>query len=157
MIMSGRLYRSRTDKFLGGVCGGLGKYIGIDPTIVRIVFLILLFETGIGFLLYILLWILLPVEGAPAPGTENVSDRLAEGVRGVGDDIRQAAQRPNPQAGLWFGIGLIVLGAVLFLQQMGNVLGIAWINTWLQLGTLWPLLIIAIGVAIILRGSQKGE
>jgi phage shock protein C len=155
--MSGRLYRSRTDKFLGGVCGGLGKYIGVDPTIVRIVALILLFENGIGFLLYVLLWILLPVEGAPEPGSENVGDRLAEGVRGVGDDIRLATQRPNPQAGLWFGIGLIVLGAVLFLQQMGNVLGIHWIISWVNWNTLWPLLIIAIGVAVILRGTKKGE
>jgi phage shock protein C len=155
--MTARLYRSRTDKFLGGVCGGLGKYIGVDSTIIRIVFLILLFGTGIGFLLYILLWILLPVEGAPETGSVNVSDRFAEGVRSVGEDIRQAASTPHPQAGVWFGIGLIVLGAVLFLQQMGNVLGIEWIISWFDLRTLWPLLLIAIGVAIILRGAQKGE
>ncbi len=51
-----RLYRDETHKILGGVCGGIAAYFGIDPVIVRIVFII----TGIGLLAYILLWIFVP-------------------------------------------------------------------------------------------------
>jgi len=155
--MSGRLYRSRTDRFLGGVCGGLGKYLGIDPTITRLIFLILLFTQGFGFLIYIILWILLPVEGGTEPSSANVGDRIGEGMKGVGEDLRQVAQTPHPQAGLWFGAGLIVLGVVLFIERLGDALGFGWLTQWINWSTLWPVLLIAIGAALIIRGSRKGE
>ncbi len=152
-----RLYRSRTDRFLGGVCGGIGKYLGIDPTIIRLVFLVLLFTQGFGFLIYLILWILLPVEGGAETTTGSVGDRLGEGMKGVGEDIRNVAQTPHPQAGLWFGAGLIVLGVVLFAERLGEMLGLGWLTQWVNWSTLWPILIIVLGVALILRGSRKGE
>jgi phage shock protein PspC (stress-responsive transcriptional regulator) len=57
----GRLYRDETDKMLGGVCGGVANYLRIDSSLVRILFAIITFGGfGAGFLLYILLWIILP-------------------------------------------------------------------------------------------------
>ncbi len=155
--MNSRLYRSRTDRFLGGVCGGIGKYLGIDPTIIRLVFLVLLFTQGFGFLIYLILWILLPVEGGAETSTGSVGDRLGEGMKGVGEDIRNVAQTPHPQAGLWFGAGLVVLGVVLFAERLGEMLGLGWLTQWFNWSTLWPVLIIVLGVALILRGSRKGE
>jgi phage shock protein C len=155
--MSGRLYRSKTDKLLGGVCGGLGRYLGFDPTVVRLIFLLLIFGTGWGVLLYIALWILVPAEGNIAPAGGDVGDQFAERMKGVGEDIREATQRPNPKAGLWFGAGLIVLGAFLMLQRVGEALGIVWLNTVLGWQMILPVLIIVIGVAIIVRGMRKGE
>jgi phage shock protein C len=64
-----RLYRSRTDLMLGGVCGGLAKYLNIDPAIVRLVFLLLLFLGGGGFWIYLVLWIITPVEPLPEAGS----------------------------------------------------------------------------------------
>lgn len=55
-----KFYLSRSDKKLGGVCGGIAEYFGIDSLIVRIVFIVLLFGYGVGLLAYILLWILAP-------------------------------------------------------------------------------------------------
>ena len=154
--MGNRLYRSRTDRFLGGVCGGLGKYLGIDPTIIRLVFLVLLFTQGFGFLIYLILWLLLPVEGGAETSTGSMGDRLGEGMKGVGEDIRNVAQTPHPQAGLWFGAGLIVLGVVLFAERLGEMLGLGWLTQWVNWSTLWPILIIVLGVALILRGTRKG-
>ncbi|UUX32924.1 PspC domain-containing protein [Fundicoccus culcitae] len=57
-----RLYKSSTDKQIMGVCGGLGDYFGIDPTIIRVIFLILFFTWGTGFLLYLVLGIVLPYD-----------------------------------------------------------------------------------------------
>lgn len=69
----GSLYRNENDKILGGVCSGLAHYLRIDPTIVRILFaLITLGGFGSGFLLYIILWIVLPARGM----TFNVRRRL---------------------------------------------------------------------------------
>jgi len=57
-----RLYRSQKDRIIGGVCGGLSDYFGWDPTLVRVVFAVLLLAGGNGLLLYLLLWILTPLE-----------------------------------------------------------------------------------------------
>ncbi len=54
-----KLYRSTTDRRIGGVCGGLGEYFAVDPTIIRIIFAILLFS-GVGFLAYIIMWVIVP-------------------------------------------------------------------------------------------------
>ena len=55
-----RFYLSTRDKKLGGVCGGLAEYFGIDSLLVRVAFLILFFGLGTGLLAYIVLWILAP-------------------------------------------------------------------------------------------------
>ncbi len=57
-----RLYRSRTDKIIAGIAGGLAKYFKLDPAIIRIIFVLLLFFDGIGVILYIILWIAIPFE-----------------------------------------------------------------------------------------------
>jgi len=69
-----RLMRSSTDKKVGGVCAGLADYFDLDPTLVRIVWLLAIFFAGTGFLIYIILWIALPLAPVTraitaAPGT----------------------------------------------------------------------------------------
>jgi phage shock protein C len=62
-----RLYRSATDKVIAGVCGGLAKYFSLDPAIVRLAFVVFALAGGASVLLYIVLWIAVPIgEGAPA-------------------------------------------------------------------------------------------
>lgn len=56
-----KLYRSKTDRMIAGVAGGLGEYFEIDPTLVRLLWVLFLF-TGAGFLAYILAWIIVPEE-----------------------------------------------------------------------------------------------
>lgn len=58
-----QLTRSSSEKMLGGVAGGLAEYFEIDPTLVRIVFVVLALAGGPGVLLYILLWLVMPEEG----------------------------------------------------------------------------------------------
>lgn len=71
-----KLMRSQNDRWLAGVCGGLGQYFGIDPTIIRIVFALLGVFTGSGFLLYLILWVVMPVEqsGMDAEKPEKSAD-----------------------------------------------------------------------------------
>ena len=57
-----RLHRSRTDKMIGGVCGGLGEYFGVDPTIVRVVWVAITLFGGAGILAYLILWIIMPLD-----------------------------------------------------------------------------------------------
>ncbi len=57
-----RLYRSLRNKKIAGICGGLGDYFNVDPTVFRILWVLLLILFGTGILLYLILWILIPIE-----------------------------------------------------------------------------------------------
>jgi phage shock protein C len=57
-----KLYRSRSDRKLAGVCGGLAQYFGIDATLMRVLFVVLAVLGGSGLLLYVALWIVVPNE-----------------------------------------------------------------------------------------------
>jgi phage shock protein C len=57
-----RLYRSKKERMLAGVCGGLGEYFNLDPTIIRVLFILFGLTVGGGILLYIILWIFIPEE-----------------------------------------------------------------------------------------------
>ena len=58
-----KLFRSISDRMIGGVCCGLGTFLNIDPIFVRLLFILLLFGAEFGFILYLLLWIIIPEEG----------------------------------------------------------------------------------------------
>ena len=91
-----RLYRSRDERVVGGVCGGLAEYFGIDPLIVRIITVALVFAGGAGFLAYLAAWLLVPERGR----------RLVRGrQRPPGDHRRHRAARPRDRDGaaLWHG------------------------------------------------------
>ncbi len=59
---SRKLYRSRTNRSLAGVCGGLAEYFEVDVTLVRLVFVVAVFFAGVSPLLYVLLWLVIPEE-----------------------------------------------------------------------------------------------
>lgn len=71
--MEKQFARSRTDRHLAGVCGGLGTYFNIDSNLVRIAMvLIVLFMPGPGWLLYPALWLFMPLEGGGESGFEQL-------------------------------------------------------------------------------------
>jgi phage shock protein C len=62
MAQTRKLYRSRTDRKLAGVCGGLAQYFNADPTLIRVLFVVLALLGGPGLVIYLVLWILVPEE-----------------------------------------------------------------------------------------------
>jgi phage shock protein PspC (stress-responsive transcriptional regulator)/uncharacterized integral membrane protein len=120
---------------LGGVCGGLANYLGIDVTLVRIFFVLVALAGGTGLLLYLAMWVIVPLEesGAAQVGAQSFSNELQSGLR------------PGNRQGAVIIGGLLLILGILFLVQ--NVAG-AWLP-WLGFGTLWPLLLILAGGALL--------
>ena len=96
-----RLYRSRNEKLLFGVTAGLGDYFETDPTIVRLVFVLLCFLGGVGIILYIALVIVMPEEPADrqdttstdsTSGAEEFGERISETARELGERARQLSE-----------------------------------------------------------------
>jgi len=62
MAQTRKLYRSRTDRKLAGVCGGLAQYFNVDATLIRVLFIVLAVLGGSGLVLYLAMWIIVPTE-----------------------------------------------------------------------------------------------
>jgi phage shock protein PspC (stress-responsive transcriptional regulator) len=125
-----RLRRSRDDRMIGGVCGGLGRYAGIDPIIFRIVLAALAVFGGVGLLLYALGWLLIPEDGTdvselhrlfqgrPSPGP--VVAAIIVGVLGVLAVTDVANHGPRGR----FAFFLIVLAVVAVIAMTGRARGV---------------------------------
>lgn len=84
---SKKLYRSRKDRIIAGVCGGLAEYFSFDVIVVRIIFVILLFFNGLGLILYLIFMVIAPLK----PGEDvavNREEKIEELVRGVRDKAK---------------------------------------------------------------------
>ncbi|MEX2487739.1 MAG: PspC domain-containing protein, partial [Nitriliruptoraceae bacterium] len=100
-----RLRRSRDERILGGVAGGLGRHFGVDPVLIRITFLALVFAGGFGVIVYGLLWLLLPVESADAPPAARpvtTQQSIALGLIALGVLFLLRG------LGLWFSDGIVI-------------------------------------------------
>ena len=94
---SQRLMRSRTDKVIAGVAGGIGQYLAIDPVIVRLALVALVF-TGVGVLLYPVLWLIMPLEGSQRATPNQAFDEMRQQAQRVGDEVREvfvSSRRPR--------------------------------------------------------------
>lgn len=160
--MEKRLYRSRTDRVLWGVCGGLAKYFDIDPTIVRVVAVLLIFANGLGILAYIIMAIIVPLEGSrvttPREAVkENIED-IKESAGKVGGEIRSTFERKEGESmdvdGIqhrrrtFLGIVVLAIGIVLLL----GTLGLFW---WFHWGIFLAAVILIIGLLIIFGISRR--
>jgi len=88
--MSTRITKSKTDRVIDGVCGGLAQYYGIDPVIVRLIFVVLLFIHGIGFFIYIILAIIMP---KPEKLDQPPNETIRENVQEMGERVKEAGER----------------------------------------------------------------
>jgi phage shock protein C len=121
-----RLRRSREDRLIGGVCGGLGRYLGIDPVLLRVAVVALALSGGAGVLAYLLAWIVIP----QADAAEQAAPAAGAG-----------------SAGFAAGAVLMLLGAVLLVRQ---------IVPWAEWAVVWPVLLLAVGVLVLISALRSG-
>lgn len=81
-----RIYRSRNDRVIAGVASGLAEYLNIDPLFIRLAFLLLTLVNGIGAVLYLVFWLLVPNAESTAADTR---EQMRESV----EEMRSAAER----------------------------------------------------------------
>ena len=149
--MSKRLYRSRRDKMIGGVAGGLSDYFDIDPTLVRVLFVVALFLGGSSVLAYIILWIVVPEEPIIFPSSEQETKTNTSTEEKSGTFITPNAisvENQSQKRRVVIGIILIVIG-ILFLAD--NFI------PRIHFGDFWPLVLICIGLALLLNSKKENN
>ncbi len=150
--MRERLYRSRDDRMVFGVAGGMARYFNIDPVIARLVWVLLFLAVGAGILLYIVAAIVIPEGPAGFPagstttaGGANAGQPLVDRPAGQG----QVTGRDNG--------GAILLGAVLVL--VGGWFLLQRFLPQVDPALVWPAILIVVGLVLVfgaLRRSGRG-
>ncbi len=119
--MRDRLYRSRRVKVLGGVAGGLAQYFNIDPIIVRILFVVFTLMHGMGLVLYIILWIVVPEEpfelAYPLKNDETKTEGQSTENASVNFDGVPPEVKKNGSGRVIAGTILIALGVLFFADR----------------------------------------
>ncbi len=150
--MNKRLYRSRRDKMIGGVCGGLAEYFIIDPVLMRVLFVVLTIGSGIGLLSYIILWIIVPTKPIFI-NTENASNinnnekdnnNFSGEFESTQDYVNQRTNKGNYTTVI-LAVILILIGTF---WLMGNLIPFFTFKIW------FPLILITIGIVILLTGRN---
>lgn len=152
--MERRLYHSNDDRMIWGVCGGLAKYFNIDPALVRVVMVLLIFANGFAILAYIILAIITPLEPSEVSPTGDATTGIpaemssaSTGQEGETPDGTAKVEDGYRRRQLAMGIVLLVVGALFMLGNLG------W-SSWFRWGMLWPLPIIAIGLIVVLAARR---
>ena len=157
-----RLFRSAKTKVFGGVAGGIAEYFDVDPIIIRLLFVIIAFAGGGGAIVYVILWIALPLEPI-TPFTMN----MGQGEPfNTGYDASASSQQaetefnPGPSApytmpvksntrnGLFGGIVLICLGLIFLANR---------IIPSINFHDLWPLVLVVVGGVLIANSLAENK
>ena len=134
-----KLSRNPMNRVIGGVCSGLADFFGLDVALVRIAFVIAFLFASFGFWLYIILWIVLP-EGQRT--IDNGQQPTANSQQPTAN-----SQAPESKVKSVLAGSFVILIGLLFL--INNFIPINWV--W----KLWPLILVAIGVVMIITSSKK--
>lgn len=161
--MRDRLYRSREDRVLFGVAGGVAEWLDVDPSLVRIVFALLVLTAGIGFLLYIVMALVIPetpygpvpgsMSGGPAggadpaaPGAQTPSWHDARAQRRA--ERRAARAERGGQGALVIGVLLVLVGAWFLIRRYVPAL---------DGDLLWPIVLIILGGVLLVGALGRGR
>ena len=138
-----RLKRSRDDRLLFGVAGGLAEYFDVDPVLIRMGWVLLAVATvGIALLFYIVLAMIVPKSRHPVPGVRSEAEAPDDNSDStVKDDLEQVPTKRHVARNV-LGLGLIVVGMIILLHQLDVIGSIQW-------RIVWPMGIVLLGIAIL--------
>ncbi len=159
--MAKRLYKSRSDRMLSGVSGGIAEYFDVDPTIVRAVWLIGSFATaGVGVVVYVALAIIVPepvadstarsADASEVRDSEDPAPYEAGEPAESRDERRRAGRRRHRREGSIIGGAILIVLGVLFLASNFDLL--YWFD-W----RFWPVFLILFGALLVVRRMNERD
>lgn len=139
-----RLYRSSNNRVLAGVAGGLAEYFHFDPTLIRIIFLLLTIFGGSGVVIYIVLWIVMPIDTSSVEDGDKVIKQNVEEMKDRAKGAVESFRVPDDgsHGHLWAAL-LVVVGVIFLVNNYGFL--------DLSILKLWPVLLIIAGLILLRR------
>ena len=146
--MDKKLYRSRKDQIIGGVCGGIAEYFGIDSTLVRLAFVLFALIEGAGIIAYIIAWIIVPERPQNSNKSEEevydveIDKEDEEGEYKASSEEPKEEKKSKEQRKRVLGLILVALGIFFIIDNW--IPGFYWRR-------FWPVILIVLGVVLIYR------
>ncbi len=155
--MRNKLYRSSKDCMIGGVCGGIAEYFDVDSTLIRLLAVLVVLLGGAGIIAYIIAWIIIPKNPEQESDEkfekkEKIKEKIKKGAENVIEEVKEHFESKESNHNIernrriWGGIIVIIIG-VIFLS--GSFF------PWVAWGNLWPLIVIALGIIIMVQAFKK--
>ncbi len=141
-MIAKQLFRNKQKGKIGGVCAGLGEYFEVDITLIRALFLVALLGFGSGFLMYVILWIVLPERSQTFQ--ENNSNETFEANQSTVFPKESKLKKENVIGALV----LITLGVIFLADEF---------IPWISFQKLWPLILISIGIGMLYTNAKKNQ
>jgi len=136
-----KLFKSEKDKVFDGVCGGIGEYLGIDPVIIRLLWVLLVVFGGTGVVAYMVAIFIIPKN----PGNE------------IPVDVEDLETSPAKVSNRFWGILLMIAGFLLLIGFIGPIGGLFAGVTLLMGHALWPLLVIGLGLYLFFNQNESPD
>jgi len=144
-----KLYRSKTNRVIFGICGGLGEYFDIDPLVIRILFILLTFTGGSGIVIYLILAIMIPDSSGNKKSINEVISGTQEKTQELAEEIKKNRD--------WIvniknivGLVILFIGLDILFEQIFDFNPFSIVN-W---GIVWALIIVLIGLRIIFNSKE---
>jgi phage shock protein C len=157
--MNKKLYRSRKDYMISGVCGGIAEYFEIDSTLVRLLAVLVVLLGGAGLVAYIIAWIVIPknpdqISDEDFEKRENIKEKVKKGAKDVIGEVKEHFEseefsyKSNKNRRILGGIIVIAIGLIFLLNGF---------FPWIGWNKLWPLILIAAGLIIMIQAFKKKD
>ncbi|NTW22431.1 PspC domain-containing protein [Candidatus Falkowbacteria bacterium] len=146
---SNRPKRSRADRIIFGVCGGLANHYELDATLIRILFILLALTNGVGIVLYLILAIMMPLEDGTEEGisreakAKELAGEIGQKAKALGQEMKEN-QTLRWRSRNVFGGVVVFIGVIMLLERVAP-----FVFHWVNWGVIWPLLIIFLGLYLI--------
>lgn len=159
LSMNKKLYRSRKDYMIAGVCGGIAEYFEIDSTLVRLLAVLVVLLGGAGVVAYIIAWIVIPKNpdqdsDEAFEKRENIKEKVKKGAKDVIEEVKEHFESEEPfhksekNRRILGGIIVIAIGLIFLLNGF---------LPWVGWNKLWPVILIAAGIIIMIQAFKKKD
>jgi len=157
--MNKKLYRSRKDYIIAGVCGGIAEYFEIDSTLVRLLAILVVLIGGAGVVAYIIAWIVIPknpdqVSDESFEEREKIKEKVKKGTKDVIKEVKEhfeseeLSHKSEKNRRILGGIIVIAVGLIFLLNGF---------FPWVGWNKLWPVILIAVGITIMIQAFKKKD
>lgn len=152
-----KLYRSKQDRVIAGVCGGLGDYFKVDPIFVRLIFIFLALLDGLGVIFYIIFIFVIPKQGEGSLDIKETKEKIEEFGKEVTAHAKDVAGKIEKDSKGFLKDKRKVAGVVILLVGVFALLNKFILISWFRWDIFWRVALIIVGLYIVVKSTKKNN
>lgn len=147
MTKSKKLYRSDTEKIIAGVAGGIAEFMDLDPSLIRLAFVILGIFGGGGVVIYIIMWLIVPKANTISSTNQETIKSNAQEIKSSIESATKDLNIDQDRSSNWLGWLMVGAGVYFLLTNFGYL-------RFVQFQQLWPVVLIVLGIYALTKSNK---